>query len=304
MSLAAWKYRHAMADLGGPIERLALREQEITPGVRGYEALAYLRADLRSPGEAHAIYGHADGTGSARLRHVASHIAISEALERWAFYSLQGSNQAKQFCFDLEPSTTGMAAFPGLFKRTVAGAARREAIERWSVCRWWEGGLFARPLYTRFDEILAIEVTTPWPEVSTVIVWGQSPATKLYSYGFAAGENTNIAVGRALIERTRNLIVLDKYAEGEGRAAATGKPSLLLLQEQRLFHFASEQGHAAFIECVEKSKVVKSTRLQIPTVLVDAEIGGDWSVYATVWRCLFQFESGRHLEENPKYFLF
>lgn len=285
LSLGAWKYRSILSKSGGPIERLASREIQLPTG-QAFEVLAYLKPELTEVSQ-HQIYGSADGSGTDKRFSVACNKAISEALERWAFYNLCDSEHAKLYGFDREPSTTGMAAFPGLFRNSAKRIAYFEAIERWSLTWWWENGLPSR----RLDQINGIELITPWSsESSTVILWTDKAP---HAYGFAAGTHLKKAIAKAQIELQRNQVVL-----GNGDL-----PEVDSIQEKRLINFAREEGFNLFMKRVEKSKVLLTVP-ERPLLIINREVDGPWSRYATVWRCLFDPVSRRHLGSDVDYFLF
>ena len=114
-SLAPLRYRAVLASDGGPVE--FVEEGEATFfGTRYFQANARLKDGL-VPRQAMQIYCNADGSGFHSSPMVARHIAISEALERWAYYETLNSNRRATFGFHLDPSSNGMAAYPGLFVR-------------------------------------------------------------------------------------------------------------------------------------------------------------------------------------------
>lgn len=306
LSLAAWKYRRVLFEDGGPIEQISVRKQEIRPGVIGYEALAYLREDLREKCETYSVYGNPDGTGSAHYRYDAAHVAISEALERWAFYVLRNGSCASNFYFDLEPTTTGMAAFPGFFASSVSTRARYEAIERWSLCSWWEGRLSARRVLLEQDGHSAVELLTPWmPTTSTVLLWGPVGVLDCVTYGFATASSLKLALERAWIEKFRNDAVLKAFVGRKEIKDITHLVSTVTLtQEKRFLFFSSRPGHAKFLERIVDSINTPLAHCIKPRILFDAEILGEWSRYTTVWRCVLEPISDRRLGQASDYFLF
>src|SRR5829696_4460371 len=102
------------------------------------------------------LFSDADGTGTHPVASVARHKAVSEAMERWAFHTLVRSEAAPDYGFDIDPSSTGMSAFPGFVRRQARRSAVLEGVERFSLCAWWDGRMDGR----RFD--------TDWPGVSAV----------------------------------------------------------------------------------------------------------------------------------------
>mgnify|MGYP003666838751 FL=1 len=132
VSLAAMRYRDVFADDGGPIERVLTGDFSIL-GRPHKQANAFLRAPLAAGKSSYAVFGQADGTGSAPSASVACHMAISEALERWAFLAMHDRPEGARFGFDVDRSSNGMAAFPGFFRSSAARRARNEALERYAL---------------------------------------------------------------------------------------------------------------------------------------------------------------------------
>ena len=117
LSLAALRYRNVLAVHGGPVERI---ETGVFPvcSRRMTQANARLSPGL-TPKRARSIYSDADGSGTHPRASVARHMAVSEALERWAFHSVVRSPRAAEFGFDVDPSSNGMSAFPGLVRTNL-----------------------------------------------------------------------------------------------------------------------------------------------------------------------------------------
>ena len=124
LSLAALRYRNILAAHGGPVERIETGEFSVC-GRRMFQASAVLRDNLTKRRK-RTIYGDCDGTGTHRSAAVARHMAVSEAMERWAFHATVRSERAAEFGFDVDPSSNGMAAFPGLLRTQ----ARRKHFRR------------------------------------------------------------------------------------------------------------------------------------------------------------------------------
>ena len=96
LSLAALRYRDVFADDGGPIERVLTGDFSIL-GQPHKQANAFLRPELTAGKSTFAIYGQADGTGSAGSAAIACHMAISEALERWAFLAVHNRPEGRRY---------------------------------------------------------------------------------------------------------------------------------------------------------------------------------------------------------------
>src|SRR5579859_7492692 len=114
LSFAPYLYRNVFAEKGGPIQRVENAGTLEVAGRVETQVNAFLRPELAAGKMHHAVYGNADGTGSSGNPAVARHKAISEALERWAFFATHNSGRRSRFGFEHDPSSNGMAAFPGL----------------------------------------------------------------------------------------------------------------------------------------------------------------------------------------------
>lgn len=292
LSLAPWKYRSVSQ---GPISRLSYRTSQLVDGRPVFDAFAYLshapkRDDMH-------IYGSADGNGTHATKQGAVHRAISEAMERWAFYENCHSPARSRYGFDIDPTTTGMAAFPGLNPRSARAAAWRETVERWSVAEWWRGHLshevFAIPNHPHLH---ALEIESRWTDTRSVIVWSDVPGSLSTAYGFAAGPTRALAVDKALTELTRNVRVLGLYF-----ANSPERNSPPTCTERRLLYFAGTEGAKDFQNRV--ARTVPHLQTPTPRLIIDTPIEGRWSRYAHVWRCLFEGgdESG---DDDETFFLF
>lgn len=292
ISVASLRYRNVLSADGGPIAAI---ESGKFP-VRGREVVlanARLASGLVEKGPC-VLFSDADGTGTDPVAMIARHKAVSEALERWAFHATVGSSRAEEFGFDVDPSTTGMAAFPGLFKRDARRAAVLEAVERFSLCAWWEGHVAAQPFQTDWPGVSALAIDGPFGGV-TAIVWTQT-SWGGYVYGHAAEESVGAACERAVVELARHEWVLRAH----WLASVAGcRPTATNLFERRCIFFASEEGHALFQSRVAAPGAGRAVR---PDVICDAQIPGPWSEYATVWRFALRPPSDGFLRGGERYF--
>ena len=96
----------------GPVASVHLSQLPIF-GHSQCQANAFLSPGLITGKPHQTVFGNADGTGSSTDPAVAKHIAISEALERWAFFETQRESETK-FGFDHDRSSNGMAAYTSL----------------------------------------------------------------------------------------------------------------------------------------------------------------------------------------------
>lgn len=292
LSLASLRYRNILARNGGPV---AAVESGLVP-VRGRQVtLANARlAPGLSPKRPMALFSDADGTGTHPVPSIARHKAISEALERWAFHATVRSDRAEEFGFDVDPSSSGMAAFPGLLSRHARRAAVLESVERFSLIAWWDGQAEGRVFDTDWPGVSAVAINGPFGGITVVAFarteWGG------YVYGHAAEESFGAACERAVAELARHEWVLRAwwlaFVGGEKRVPTN-------IFERRSLFFASDEGHALFRERVERKY---SGAMPKPEVLCDTEISGPWSEYATVWRFALRPPSDGYLRGGERYF--
>ena len=279
-SIAAIKYRNILKKNNGPLLAIEFSSKEIFNKDIGYEAYAYLDDTICLKNKPlYFLYGNADGSGSAKTKSEAIYKAISEALERWAFYATFNSQDKNRFGYDIDPSTTGMAAFPGVFKFQARRLAYREALERYALVSWWMGKLPLRKRNYK-QAITAYEIVTSDSSHSVALLTRHT--SQGYVYGFAAHKTFFKACQKAEIELERNAYVLpfqEKVLDN----------SNISILEKRLIYFSKDEGRALFEARVDKSFVLDCPRT-LPKLCIDIEIVGPWSNYTTVWRCLFQSE--------------
>lgn len=289
LSLGALRYRDVLAEFGGPVLRVEGAPCLIR-GTTWYQANANLRPELtcRLPG---ALYSAADGSGTHPSPIIARHIAISEALERWAFYATSTGSDREKHGFDVEPSTTGMAAFPGLFARQARKRAFLEAVERHCLRNWWEGRMSGHVVDTDWPGIQAVVMHPPHGGV-TVIAYGAT-AEGAYAYGHAADESLGGAIERAIVELTRHQNVVRAWREKR----PTSLPDQVW--ERRALFFAGKPGFERFMRRVETPGPASAPEMQ---VLTDAEVIGPWSRYACVWRVTARPPSDRFYTDGDDYF--
>lgn len=292
LSLASLKFRSVLAEHGGPVQRI-----ETGPfPVRGRPmvlANASLVPGLVRKGPLH-LYSDADGTGMDPVPGVARHKAVSEALERWACDDVARSGRAAEFGFDIDPSSNGMAAFPGLLSRQARRSAVLEAIERFSLIAWWEGLAAGRRFETDWPGVSAVAIDGPFGGVAVIAYartdWGG------YVYGHAAEESFGAACERAVMELARHESILRRWWL-QRLAGESAAPSNIF--ERRCLFFASEVGHALFQSRATSGAVRSAPR---PEVVCDREIPGPWSRYATVWRFALRPPTDGYLRGGESYF--
>lgn len=302
LNLAAWKYRELVnGEKNSPIKKLSRNCFLSSCGKTEYEVYAFLKDELTAEKMNHDVYGSVDGTGTDTSLVVATHKAISESLERWAFYECINGNMLIKYGFDREKSSSGMAAYPGLFKKSTRERAFLEAVERWALRNWWEGFLPHQIIDHESHSVM--HILTPWSDVKVVVLFGWSG--EFYYYGFSAGRSVTVAYSKALTEFDRNARVLTRFYR-TNPAKILRRPVLELAQniyEKRLIFFSTANGNELFLRRVSRN-VGKLAMDKIPECVVDREIIGAWTKYACVWRVLFSGSSNGHLYDDPEYFFF
>lgn len=294
ISLAGLRYRNVLAAQGGPIERLEVTECP-TLGERRFLANAWVRPDLIRSRRALSLYSTADGSGAHASPLVARFMAISEGLERWAYHDCVFSERAALYGFDLDETSNGMAAFPGLFARSARRAALGEAIERASLFDWWEGRCAARLVSTPWAGIRAVRIDNPLQVGVTVVTFFEC-APGCFAYGHAAGADFRSACERAGDEMQRSALVLRHHH----MAVLAGRSGPLADRfERRCLYFSTPEGHARFQERIARGV---TARAQPWRLACDREIPGPWSRYATVWRVVIPRPTAGFLGENEDYF--
>ena len=290
LSLAAVKYRSVFVEDGGPIERVTTSSCSVF-GEQQQQANAYLRPELSVGKPSHAIYGQADGTGSSVSSATACHMAISEALERWAFLATYRSAEAGRYGFDVDRSSNGMAAFPGLFRHQAARRARREALERYAVISWWDGRFDSEVRPAPFPGVELVRIHHNAGEGEVVILIQKNRAG--YSFGHAAGSTVTTAALRAGVELARAEFVITAH---RAKGALVKAANFL---ERRALHFSSEAGHARFRARLARPADRPAPRWQ---PVFDGEVRGPWSRWATVWRCAVAMPTGEYLDPESNFF--
>lgn len=305
MNLAPLRYRAILERDGGPIESILVARSSMSDGTPCFESVASLSAGLRPPRRTdRVLYEDVDGAGTAPYRSQAVHIAVSEALERWAYFGVREGPLRKRLGFDVEDSTNGMAAFPGWTAAPARANAMLESIERWALGQWWEGRLRANPLDLPPDLGGGIEIDSPLPGTSVVVRWRRCTSSRRMGYGFAARPRLAAAWAKADVELSRNIRALERLPPAAWDALDGQRLARLDRNERRLVFFSTEHGVQTFLERVSKS-VGENSRAAPPQVLVDEEVRGPWSRYAQVWR--YQLDPGRNsglLEERADVFRF
>ena len=226
---------------------------------------------------------------------VARYMAISESMERWAYRVKVRANDRELYGFDIDESSNGMAAFPGIFNSEARKRAMLEAVERASIIAWWEGSLDGEVRATDWPGINALVLPSPIGTGVTVIAFREVRAD-CFAYGQGASMNYFGACERAVMELARNEYVLGLRRVSLGLSVQDAPSDLF---ERRCLFFSTAEGHALFQERLKRR--ITGPRFE-SDVICDAEIEGDWSEYATVWRVLIRPSSTEFLANTERYF--
>jgi hypothetical protein len=289
-SLAPLLYRNVFADEGGPIARTQSSAVQIFDQP-SYQVGAFLRPELMQGERVPVMYSTADGTGSAENPAVAKHIAISEALERWAYHETHDSPERGKYGFLVDRSSNGMSAFPG-FKWQARRRARFEALERYALIGWWDRQLDAKVQCAPYPDVGLIRIQHGQDFGEVVILFHRAP-TGFVAYGHAAGSTLATATSRAVVELMRCEMVISRYRSMGGLADISN------YFEKRCLYFSTPEGFAEFHERTRADANKPATRWK---TAFDGEIPGPWSQWATVWRHCVEMPCGDFLDRNKNFF--
>lgn len=298
ISLAPLRYARILLKHYGPIERLEYGRVQVGEETL-YQANASLSSHLNLQRPALRIFGDADGTGTHQAAILARHKAISEAIERWAVYYLNQVGMTQLHGLAEDPSTTGVAAYPGLVARQARERAYAEAVERFCLVGWWEGDLRSRDLGLPRKDLEAIEIENPLSGHRVVVVW-QKCRRGFYAYGFSGSRRLSEALWKAEVEMARATDALSGYFRDNPGFVMDDLSTVDHILERRVLYFSQPEGHREFRTRIESS--AKSTEWRRLKPLVDGEIPGPWSRYATVWRVLFPMPTRAYLNRHSSFF--
>ncbi len=296
-SLAAYRYRNVLTTSGGPIERLQLADMTVL-GRREFLATAFLKEGLGGKLWHNTVFSIADGGGTSTSPMMARFMAISEAMERWAHWQLHQSADAARFAFDVDPSSNGMAAFPGIFRRQARGSALMEAAERFNLLHWWEGMLPAAESDTPWAGVRAATICSDAPGV-TVVLFQRTPEG-FTAYGHAAAPDYATACRKAAIEMERHALIIARFAHAHSGRLTEVLPDHAHPIERRCIFFATDAGHELFLD---RLRSAPRRALARPKLVFDGEVRGPWTRYADVWRVVYEPPSDRFLGMEENYFL-
>ncbi|MFA6238896.1 MAG: hypothetical protein WC635_16280 [Bacteriovorax sp.] len=276
-TFAPWYYRNLLEDKK-IIDSAEFFKAEMLSGEVLYEVICSLNERLRPEWVSKSdVYNNCDGSGTSPYKNIAVYKAISEALERWAFYEAADSTDAKRLCFDSNPTTTGMAAYPGLTSNGARIKAIQEANERWALHEFWRGNLPVIEHRCSIENLQRFEIIAPIDNCRISLLSYKKGVQYLYS--FAAEKTIEESFKHALVELARNIRVMAKIG-GSSKVVSDFND----ISDKRLFYFSTEVGHDLFIEKIEGA----ATGIKIqPKIICDLEIKGEWNKYTRVWRHLY-----------------
>ncbi len=291
LELAALKYRKALADAGGPIAKIVSSPVSVFGHVY-FQADAFLTQGLSRSKPRIGRGTIADGTGSSTSPTTARNMAVSEALENWAFHCEHEGPNARRYGFHEDCSTDGMAAYPSFFKRRARRRSHLEALEQLAVVSWWSGHIDASPARQLGSGITMLRLHHPAHFGEVVIIYRKSKSGHC-SYGYAAGECLQGACDRAVVElaHNENLITRHKLF-GATRSVENH-------WERRCLFYADHEGHDCFLARIATGPSKASPGW---STIVDNEIRGPWSRYATVWRTMPRLPTQEHLDPRSDFF--
>lgn len=297
LNFAAFRYRAIMAVVGGPIERLEVTDT-IVLGRREFLASAFLREGLGDGGAGFETGNPASGSGTAASPMVARFMALSEALERWAHWQLHGGEAGIPYGFGVDPSSNGMAAYPGLWRRQARAGALMEASERFNLLNWWEGHLPAAETATEWPGVRAAVICSDVPGITVVLF--KRTTDGFFAYGHGAAMDYQGACRKAAVEMERHALLLSRFAMMHAGRIDAQLPVTAHPIERRSLFFGTEAGHELFLERLRSGPRRSPPQ---PRLVFDAAIPGPWSRYADVWRVVYEPPSDRFLGMEENYFL-
>lgn len=297
LSLASFRYRDILSGSGGPVEQIEMADTVVL-GRREFLANVRLRAGLAGESAHGTLYSTANGSGVAPSPMVARFMAISEAMERWAHAQLHRGTGKSWFGFDVDPSSNGMGAFPGLFRRQARLSALMEATERFNLLNWWEGRLPASESDTAWRGVRAAIICSQAPGVTAILF--KRTAEGFYAYGHGAAMDYEGACRKAAVEMERHALVVSRFALAHAGEIRDQLPPDAHPIERRSLFFATEAGHELFLERL-RSRPHKP--IAQPRLVFDGPVPGPWGRYADVWRVVYAPPSDRFLGMDENYFL-
>ncbi len=297
VNLSPLRYaRIGVAD-GGPVASI-----DIWPMPGGdrplFGASVWLDPSLLPPPVENSIYSNADGYGMDASRMVARFKAISEALERWALRVKGEDSDRDHYGFDIDPTSNGMSAFPGLVSWRARDRAELEALERFVLFSWWEGRLDCAERASPWEGVRLLELEHGLGRFSVAVVHRTLPESGLRLYGHGAGATLAEAAAGAYDEMLSHGTAVATY-EHRGGFTQEKIGALENTFERRAMFFATKAGQRLFDERVGAGRWAAVKR---PKVVFNGIVPGEWNRYAHVWRVTFEPVSTQYLNPRVNYF--
>lgn len=280
--LAWYRYAKVRATDGGPIRSLrAVRSEHL--GLHFHIGLVDLVDTLATfRPEVHG-FAACDASGTHPSALEAIYRAVSEALERWAWMDLSDSEAKNDFGFHHDPSSTGLAAYPGWTRRAARPFAFREALERFCLRSWWEGRLDANPHPSRLPGSEVFHIQHAYSPDTVVLLLQSDPETGLVTHGYACDKDPASAERRAWYEAMSRNRALQRLLALDATTQAK-----LDLEERKTLFFGSLEGQNLIRERLARPAWFGPRPFRL---LTDTFIEGPWSRYASVWRCVAEAPS-------------
>ncbi len=166
-----------------------------------------------------------------------------------------------------------------------------ELLERWAISNWWREKISCTILRPHGDKSFGIIKLDIDPKHGHVVITYNEAKNKnnnFFYYGFSHGQDEEKAINKATVEMLRNKRAINLHKQ----------VSLDGINDKRLIYFSSKLGFEHF-----SSKTrAQVESIELPPLIVDSEIVGEWSKFATTWRCLFP--DTEYNWNDPTHFMF
>jgi hypothetical protein len=302
--LSAWRYGPLFLPKNGVIDNI----QIVRHANEKNKFVAY--AELSTAigiefSKRNVIYGNAHGAGTSNSKFVAICKAMSECIERWAFYHLMKESPRAQHLL-LNPSSDGFAAHSNFDGIDARRNAYSEAVERLSLNLLNHRALLLTQKIVRGDVDVYVfdlkeNLTAPpgFPELPYfTIVHSFCPALKFHYYGFSGDMDIEKSIDHSVNESARNYRAIKRWLELKSSEMPNSSANEILrtniedsnnefpIYERRLLYFASDAGWQRFQDLLNIEQSAKTSNRTELACDFDSEIQGPWAKYAKVWRVL------------------
>ena len=264
-----------------PVDKVFAQKIKLFKNLEFWNYVIKLKPELRKSNNNLVLYSDFDGNGTSKSRLIAFTTAVSEAIERWAYYTLiQDNLLGISYGLNIDNTSTGFAADFVSFEN-ARNRAFNEANERYMLQLFNLGllnlisedtyySIFKRYRFKEFvDSKMELVILTHFENNN-------------YSYGFAASEDFNKASMGALKELVRNNLALNNLLNNV----------VSDFSEKKIIFYSTKDGYLSFYSKLEKNKQLGKSKIfynkSHKTLCIDNPvIGGTWDQYAKVWRVLF-----------------